>query len=339
MKEQWKEQLLNEPFLDCKDILKNKKVVILSCGPSIEKYKNLITYDNIIVTIKTATGYSNGKEDFFFYDERMFSHNRKKFKYNLNNDSIKVFCKNHIKNENVNYDFPFNPDIEFCVYNKIEPFNINSNNFKFYKSNRKNKYYYNCHLFFPIILKAMMFFINLGVKSFDIFGWNWFNEDNTPHVKHFMINYFKKKNKTKKTIGFDNLMGSFYSNIFLKDIIEKFDLDLKLFSEYSQVDLSVPRVNLENEIFFQKSNFYNDCLNNILNDQKKNNNYFRILNLCRNSKYYDKIWYKTIILMVSLLKNYNYEKLTLKWENNIDKNKKTIKFGDCLYSVGCTIAM
>ena len=82
-----KNKILNDGFLNCKNLLKGKKVLVLSCGPNIEKFKKLIELNNekyIIVTIKTATCYSCKKEDFFFYDERLYNGFREKYKYQIN---------------------------------------------------------------------------------------------------------------------------------------------------------------------------------------------------------------------------------------------------------------
>jgi len=331
-----KNKILINGFLNCKDILKGKKVLILSCGPSIEKFKNLIDLDNtkyIIVSIKTACCYSQKKEDFFFYDERMYDGFRKDYKYNLNDNSIKVLCKSLRKN---NYKH-FNPDIELGVNKVTEPLIINPLDFKFTKSLKNNKIYYNVNLFFPIYLKVLMFFIYLGIKDFTLFGINWFNEDVTPQVKHFMIKYFKKRKP--KFIGFDNLLGSFYSNLFLNNLTNEYKLDLKLYTEFSQVDIKIKRINLNNKIFYQETNYYKYCKNIISKNLETNNTYKLLLKICNSSKYINNEWYKVLLFMISNIKDYMFTKINDNWIKNIDKHDNGIIFGDNIFAIGCAVGM
>jgi len=335
-----KNKLIENGFINSKNLLNGKKVLILSCGPNIEKFKNIIELNNekyIIVSIKTATCYSDTKEDFFFYDERLYDGFREEYKYSINNNSIKILCKSLYQNEYEYYNYKFNHNIEFCVDSITEPFLIEPDNFQFKKSVKKNKIYYNVNLFFPIYLKVLMFFIYLGVSDFDLFGIDWYNEDVTPQVKHFMIKHFK--NKKPRFIGFDNLLGSFYSNIFLKNLKDKYNLKLKLFTEFSQVDIEIPRIDLNNNIFYQKSNYYKYCEDIIINDNELNNNYNLLFKICKSSHYIDTVWYKILLLMISNIKDYSFKKLNKKWISNLDKHINGIKFGDPLFSIGCAIGM
>ena len=88
---------LKDSIKDCKNFFLNKKVILLSCGPSIEKYKYFIDYyrdkDTLLVVIKTATHYSNFSEDIFFYDPRIYLAHRTDFKYSLNDITTPPFFK------------------------------------------------------------------------------------------------------------------------------------------------------------------------------------------------------------------------------------------------------
>ena len=334
-----KNKIINNGFLNCKNLLKGKKVLVLSCGPHIDNFKKLINLNSkeyIIAVIKTATCYTHKKEDFFFYDERLYMGFREKYNYEVNKNSIKVLCKSLYKNEHEYYNYKFNHNIEFCVNVNNKPFLIDPNNFKFNESVKKNKIYYNVNLFFPIYLKVIMFFIYLGVTEFDLFGIDWFNENVTPQVKHFMKKHFTKR--TPKFIGFDNLLGSFYSNIFVKKLKKTYNLKLQLFTEYSQVDIEIPRVNLESNIFYQQSNYYKYC-ENIINNNKTNEKYELLLKICKLSQYINSIWYKILLLMISNIKDYSFKKLNKKWILNLDKHINGIKFGDPVFSIGCAIGM
>lgn len=322
----YKDIILEKGFINCKDLLKNKnkKVILLSCGPSIEEYKdvflNLLDKDYIIVTIKTANIYTNGREDFFFYNENLHTRGRKYINYKCDNKVIKVFCRNYY--ETVYVKLKITHDIHFCIKYNDSRFMIENDDFKFEKSDIKNKIYYNVDGFFPIYLKAIMFFNYLGVKEYDIFGVNWYEEDLKCQRKHYTDRIGNK-------LLFDNLTGSFYSNIFLKDLINKEKLKLRLFSNYSQMDICIPRINIYNEVFYQKSNYFYKCLNILKEKEKFNKNYDIIAKLCTKSKYYNKIWYKTLILMISNIDNYRYENL-----NQINNN-----YRDILFEIGSLIGM
>ena len=97
-----KNKINTEGIQNCQNYFQNKTALLLCCGPSIESYKHFIMpkyiNDTLLVTIKTATNYSQGKEDFFFYDKRIYRGHRTNFKYKLNTNSIKVFLLDHFKN-------------------------------------------------------------------------------------------------------------------------------------------------------------------------------------------------------------------------------------------------
>ena len=94
---------LKNNFKKCENIFSDKSAIILSCGPSIEKYKHFIDYyrnkNTIFVVIKTATNYSNYYEDIFFYDPRIYQAHRTEFKYALNKKSLKVLCHDYKDSE------------------------------------------------------------------------------------------------------------------------------------------------------------------------------------------------------------------------------------------------
>ena len=329
-----KNKILSDGFINCKDILKGKKVILLSCGPSIEKYKNLINIkdkeNTIIVAIKTATDYSKGNEDFFFYDERVYRGIRNKFKYQLNSKSIKILCKNYVEHEDI--DTNIKHDLALCLTKNPPGFFINYEDIKFTANNNIKKIFSNFHYFFPIFLKALLFMEYLGVKDFDIFGVNWYNEDISPQLKHFL-------NHKPRRILFDNLMGSFFSNIFLKNIIKKRKLNVKLYSEYSQVDISIPRLNLDKTVFFQKSNFYYDNLNSIQNNNTENNYYYKLLELCSKSKYINCKWYKTLLLMISKMETFKLDKINNFNDKYLNNNPYTSFCSDYIYAIGYEIGM
>ena len=311
----------------CKKLLSDKKVTILSCGPSIEDYKDLIKRkDNtIIATIKTATNYSKGDEDFFFYDNRIFDGHRHNFKYTLNSKSIKVFTHDYLNEENdaektAKVKSKITRDIQMCVNPNAPAFCIDDCKIKF--TDQKKRIYYDGNILMPIFIRVIVFFANLGVKKFNLFGVNWYNEDITSQAKHF-------EPWVQPKIGFDNLIGSFYSNILLDNIIKKYNLNMNVYAEYSQISIRIPRISLNKEVFYQKSNFYKTCKKEIKNNNDLNNNYHLILELCKDSPYKNERWYKTLILMMSKIEKYKFKMLKYDY-HNLD----TFEWNDYLLSIG-----
>ena len=286
---------LKDSIKDCKNFFLNKKVILLSCGPSIEKYKYFIDYyrdkDTLLVVIKTATHYSNFSEDIFFYDPRIYLAHRTDFKYSLNEKSIKILCYD-FKNEEFKCDIT--PDIELYPLSNINTIQPDIDNYIIIK----NKIYQNGNKLFPIILKAIHFLSFLGIKDIRLFGCDWYNKDLSTQAKHF-------EKESQEKIGFDNLIGSFYCNYMLDKYIQKFNLNIILYSKYSQITTSIPRRNLKNETFYQKSNYYLNCKNKFIT----NDNYNKILQLCQNSNFINQEWYITLIKMISNIDKYKYSLL------------------------------
>ena len=283
---------LNINLKKCENHFLGKKAILLSCGPSIEKYKNLIDFyrnkNTILVVIKTATDYSNYLEDFFFYDPRIYKAHRTEFKYSLNKNSLKVLCHDYKDSE---FKSEIHPNIEIYPLSHINTIQKNINDYIIIK----NKIYQDGNKYFPIILKAIHFLCFLGIKDIRIFGCDWYNKDLNPQAKHF-------EKESQKMIGFDNLIGSFYCNYILDKYIKQYNLNILLYSEYSQITTSIPRRNLKNETLYQKSNYYLNCKNKF----KINDNYIKILELCKQSIYINDEWYLILIKMVSNIDNYKY---------------------------------
>lgn len=282
-----------------KNYFLGKKAIILSCGPSIEKYKYFIDYyrckDTLLVVIKTATDYSNFSEDIFFYDPRIYLAHRTNFNYKLNKKSLKILCYD-FKDEEFISDII--PDIELYPLSNINTIQTEINDYIFIK----NKIYQNGNKLFPIVLKAIHFLSFLGIKDIRLFGCDWYNKNLSTQAKHF-------EKESQRMIGFDNLMGSFYCNYMLNKYIQKFNLNILLYSEYSQITTQIPRRDLSNKTFYQNSNYYLNCKNNII----INRNYKKILQLCKNSQFIDKEWYIILIKMVSNIHKYKFSLL-----NNIN---------------------
>jgi len=290
---------LKNSFKKCENIFSDKSAIILSCGPSIEKYKHFIDYyrnkNTILVVIKTATNYSNYYEDIFFYDPRIYQAHRTEFKYSLNKKSLKVLCHDYKDSE---FKSEINPDIEIFPLNHINTIQKEIDDYIIIK----NKLYQEGNKLFPIILKAIHFISFLGIKNIRLFGCDWYNKDLSTQAKHF-------EKECQEMIGFDNLIGSFYCNYILDKYIKKHNLNILLYSEYSQMTTSIPRRNLKNETSYQKSNYYLNCKTKF----KINGNYNKLISLCKDSIYINEEWYNILIKMISNINNYKFSLL-----NNIN---------------------
>ena len=269
----------------------NKKALILSCSKSLNEYSNIKDYidnDTIIVCIKTSTEVCKNLEidiDIFFYDNRIYSAHRQDFKYDITDNTLKVIC----------YDFEYEQnktdikhDIEISVKNtdyfefNFDKYEINKNLDNTITINQSgNKY-------FPIILKAIIFLNYLGIKDYIIIGCDWYNEDLSTQAKHF-------ENKVQDKIGFDNLLGSFYCNSYLTKLINDYNLNIILLSNYSQISTSIIRINNKNIKYIQESNLYYNCKNKI--NITDNGLYNYLIEYCSKSLYLKKKWYKTFLLM------------------------------------------
>ncbi len=290
MNELIKEKLINNNSNNCNNF-KNKKALILSCSESINKYTNLKDYiddDTIIVCIKTSTIICNNLDiniDIFFYDNRIYSANREKFIYNINNETLKIICYDYEYDKNKT---DINHDIEISVKNKdyfefkFDEYNIDENLDNTITINQSGDKY------FPIIIKAIIFLNYIGIKNYILVGWDWYDEDVKPQAKHF-------EEKKQDKIGFDNLLGSFYSNTYLTTLINNYKLNMILLSNYSQITTNIIRIKNNNIKFIQESNFYYDCKNKI--NITDNGLYNYLLEYCNKSKYINKKWYKTLLLM------------------------------------------
>ena len=283
---------LNDNIINCKNYFLGKKVILLSCGPNIEKYKYFIDYyrnkNTLLVVIKTATNYSNYSEDIFFYDPRLYLAHRTDFKYSLNKKSIKILCHDFKDSE---FKCDITPDIELYPLSNINTIQAEISDYIF----TKNKIYQNGNKLFPIILKAIHFLCFLGIKDIRLFGCDWYNKNLSTQAKHF-------EKEAQEKIGFDNLIGSFYCNYMLDKYIKEFNLNIILYSEYSQITTSIPRRNLKNETFYQKSNYYLNCKNKFI----INSNYNKILQLCQNSNFINQEWYIILMKMISNINKYKY---------------------------------
>lgn len=312
MNELIKNSLLNNNF----DYFKNKKALILSCSQSINKYTNIKDYiddDTIVICIKTSTIYCNDNNiniDIFFYDNRIYSAHRKDFKYELDNNVLKVICYDYEYEKNKTN---INNDIEISVKNKdyfefkFDEYEINKNLDNTITINQCGDKY------FPIILKTIIFLKYLGIKDYILIGCDWYNEDITPQAKHF-------ENKIQDKIGFDNLLGSFYCNTYLTKLINDNKLNIILLSNYSQITTSIIRITENNIKYIQESNFYYNCKTKI--NITDNCNYNYLIEYCNKSSYINKKWYKTLLFMFNeiylqdlcILNILNYTII----ENNID---------------------
>jgi hypothetical protein len=102
-----------------------------------------------LAVIKTATNYSDKKEDFFFYDRRLYLGHRKNFNYKLNDNSIKIFWNDYVNDDIKKYGIK--NDFSISVI-KDKPFVFNYD-FQY----KNNKIYHESNIFFPIIFRVIIF--------------------------------------------------------------------------------------------------------------------------------------------------------------------------------------
>lgn len=323
MNELIKNSLINNNF----DYFKNKKALILSCSNSINKFsniKNFIDDNTIVICIKTSTKYCNDNNiniDIFFYDNRIYFPHRQNFNYILNEDTFKIICYHYEYDRNKTN---ISHDIEICVKNK-NYFEFDFHNYEIIKNNDKTLTINQTgDRYLPISLKSIIFLINLGIKNFILLGFDWYNKNITPQAKHF-------EKQTQPKIGFDNLIGSFYDNFYLSNLINDYNLNIILLSNYSQLCTKILRIDINNLKFFQKNNFYITCENNINITDDCNYNY--LIEYCNKSPYINKKWYKTLLLMFQKIYLQDLSPLNILNHIIIDNNL------DPIINLGIIIAM
>ena len=127
------------------------------------------------------------------------------------------------------------------------------------------------------------------------------------------------------------LIGSFYCNTLLKNLIKEYKLNIKAYTNHSQIYIKIPRITITGEVFYQKSNYYKKCKDIIKNNRVEefNENYYLMLDLCKNSPYINEEWYRVLMLMMSKIKNYKFKIL-----QNDYFNLDTFEWDDYLLCIG-----
>lgn len=255
------------------NILKDKTINLYSCGNSfLNNYQKLPNnIDSINVCIKTTIDYIKDC-DIFVYDNRIRAGDRKKKIYEFNkNEILTIFFSDnyfnnyydYLKNLRPVYQFDINeekfmsPDLKFSTNNKYNINNIDNISIKSYIEN--DIIYGNNDIFVPLVYKLILLFKHMGVKNFNICGWD--NIDDNFSQAH----YFNKKENN--IIGLDTFHSIYYSLILNYN-----DLDITLYSNGNGVSNEIKRYkdfNLNNNL----NNLIKVFFDNIL----INNNYFNYL--------------------------------------------------------------
>ena len=232
----------DEIFFNIKNCLDGYNMNIYSCGPSLNIFHNKLPTNNktIKVCIKTTIDIIQDADIFIFDNRVKTGIIRNKSNYNID-DAFKIYMGDYffddfdkfIRNLQKHYNYPVNET-------KFEPnliFTPNSNKtmidpqeITLFGYNKNNIIYGKYNIYVPLIYKLLELFSYMGVKNFNITGWDMINKDFS------QSHYYEKGNIANKTLGYDTLIGLYYEYI-----LDYSKFDIILYSDQSNVNTLIPR--------------------------------------------------------------------------------------------------
>jgi hypothetical protein len=231
----------DEIFSNIKNCLDGYNMNIYSCGPSFNKFHDKLPTNNktIKVCIKTTIDIIQDA-DIFIFDNRVKTGLRNKSNYKIN-DAFKIYMGDRffddfnkfIRNLPNHYKYPvnetkFEPNLIFTpTSNKtmIDPQEIT-----LFGYNKNNIIYGKYNVYVPLIYKLLELFSYMGVKKFNITGWDIMNKDFSQN------HYYDKGNIASKSLGYDTLIGLYYEYI-----LDYSKFNIILYSDESSVHTLIPR--------------------------------------------------------------------------------------------------
>jgi hypothetical protein len=131
------------------------------------------------------------------------------------------------------YNYPvnetkFQPNLIFTP--NVNSTMIDPQEITLFGNNKNNIIYGKYNIFVPLIYKLLELFSYMGVKKFNITGWDMISKDFS-QSHHYSVGKV-----TNKTIGYDTLISLYY-----ECILDYSKFDIILYSDESNVDILVPR--------------------------------------------------------------------------------------------------
>jgi len=231
----------DEIFSNIKNSLDGYSMNIYSCGPSFNKFHDKLPTNNktIKVCVKNTIDIIQDA-DIFIFDNRVKVGPRSKSNYKIH-DTFKIYMGDYffddfnkfVGNLPKHYNYPvnetkFQPNLVFTPNSNktmIDPQEIT-----LFEHNKNNIIYGKYNVYVPLIYKLLELFSYMGVKNFNVTGWDMINKDFSQ--SHF----FDKANIANKTLGYDTLI-----NLYYEYILDYSKFNLILYSDESSVHTSIPR--------------------------------------------------------------------------------------------------
>lgn len=231
----------DEIFSNLKNCLDGYNMNIYSCGPSFNKFHDKLPTNSktIKVCIKNTIDIIQDA-DIFIFDNRVKVGPRSKSNYKIH-DTFKIYMGDYffddfnkfVGNLPKHYNYPvnetkFQPNLIFTPNSNktmIDPQEIT-----LFGHNKNNIIYGKYNVYVPLIYKLLELFSYMGVKNFNVTGWDMINKDFSQ--SHF----YDKGNIANKTLGYDTLI-----NLYYEYILDYSKFNLILYSDESSVHTSIPR--------------------------------------------------------------------------------------------------
>lgn len=237
------------------NILKDKSVVILTCGPSLneydkEKIKNF-SKSKVVICIKETINEFSDICDIFIANESRYRD------YDLNKyNCFKIYQKGRkiIKNKVDHYDFIVEEDYDYRKKSRQLLIDKNFDNFTFDNTPLRP--------WGPGILYETVFYLchHMGVKNIYTIGWDLIDnkmENITHYFENNQNNYYRKSLKFGKKCEdckyekyyegkeFKDEMKMVNQNIIhMYDFFKKNEMNIYVVGEQSYVNKHIPRINL-----------------------------------------------------------------------------------------------
>lgn len=217
----------------------NQDGVILTCGPSLNEYKEEIVLDfckdKIVICIKESIIKYKNIADFFIANGTRLR------KYSFNSKTIKIYQNDGRKNRLQDYNLILDEDKPFNIEKQLLKLkNFDQYNFK----NTLNRPWG------PGILYELVFYLceYMGIKNVYTIGWDLIDTTKTGKLTHFFDNYedgqYQKSEKWENW-DFKKEMILVNDNIpFMYDYFKNLGMEIFVVGVQSYVNPYIPRVAL-----------------------------------------------------------------------------------------------